>query len=98
MGREAAERGLPNYKTTADCVPHYADEKNVKLFEKFGIFSKAEIEARVEILLESYSKTINIEALTMIDMARKSHSGLLGLSKELADAIAVKRALMFALA
>ena len=91
---EAAERGLPNYKTTADCVPHYADEKNVKLFEKFGIFSKAEIEARVEILLESYSKTINIEALTMIDMAKKKYiPACLTYSKELADAIAVKKSI-----
>lgn len=91
---EAAERGLPNYKTTADCIPHYADEKNVKLFEKFGIFSKAEIEARVEILLESYSKTINIEALTMIDMAKKKYiPACLAYSKELADAIAVKKSI-----
>ena len=91
---EAAKRGLPNYKTTADCVPHYADEKNVKLFEKFGIFSKAEIEARVEILLESYSKTINIEALTMIDMAKKKYiPACLAYSKELADAIAVKKSI-----
>ena len=91
---EAAKRGLPNYKTTADCVPHYADEKNVKLFEKFGIFSKAEIEARVEILLESYSKTINIEALTMIDMAKKKYiPACLTYSKELADAIAVKKSI-----
>ncbi|MBQ8823793.1 MAG: glutamine synthetase III [Ruminococcus sp.] len=88
---EAAKRGLPNYKTTVDCVPHYADEKNVALFEKFGIFTKAEIEARVEILLENYSKTINIEALTMIDMSKKKYiPACLTYSKELADAIAVK--------
>ena len=66
----------------------------VKLFEKFGIFSKAEIEARVEILLESYSKTINIEALTMIDMAKKKYiPACLAYSKELADAIAVKKSI-----
>ena len=91
---EAAKRGLPNYKTTADCVPHYADEKNVKLFEKFGIFSKAEIEARVEILLESYSKTINIEALTMVDMAKKQYiPAVMEYTKTLADTVlAVKSA------
>ena len=68
---EAERRGLPNYKSTVDCVPHYADEKNVALLEKFGIFTKAEIDSRVEILLDNYSKTINIESLTMIDMAKK---------------------------
>lgn len=91
---EAARRGLPNYRTTADCVPHYADEKNVKLFEKFGIFTKAEVEARVEILLECYAKTINIESLTMIDMAKKKYIPVcLSYSKELADAIAVKKSI-----
>lgn len=91
---EAAKRGLPNYKTTVDCVPHYSDEKNVALFEKFGIFTKAEVEARVEILLENYSKTINIEALTMVDMAKKKYiPACLAYSKELADAIAVKESI-----
>lgn len=68
---EAKHRGLPIYKTTVDAVPHYADDKNVKLLEKFGIFTKSQIQSRIDILLERYSKTINIESLTMIDMARK---------------------------
>jgi glutamine synthetase len=91
---EAEKRGLPNFRTTVDCVPHYLEEKNVNLFEKFGIFTKAEVEARVEILMESYAKTINIEALTMIDMAKKKYIPVcLSYSKELADAIAVKKSI-----
>ena len=68
---EAARRGLPNFKSTVDCVPHYADPKNVALLEKFGVLSEKEINARMEVLLENYAKTINIEAKTMIDMASK---------------------------
>ena len=48
-------------------------EKSIKLFEKFGIFTKAELESREEVLYETYSKTINIEALTMVDMAKKQY-------------------------
>ena len=91
---EAERRGLPNYRSTVDCVPHYADEKNVALLEKFGVFTKAEIDSRVEILLENYSKTINIEALTMIDMAKKKFiPAALSYCKELCDSIAVKSGL-----
>ena len=91
---EAERRGLPNYKSTVDCVPHYADEKNVALLEKFGIFTKAEIDSRVEILLDNYSKTINIESLTMIDMAKKKFvPAALSYCKELCDSIAVKKSL-----
>ena len=63
---EAARRGLPNFKSTVDCVPHYADPKNVALLEKFGVLSEKEINARMEVLLENYAKTINIEALTTV--------------------------------
>ena len=88
---EAERRGLPNYRTTVEAVPHYADEKNVALLEKFGIFTKAQIESRVEILLERYSKTVNIESLTMIDMAKKKFiPAALKYCKELCDGIAVK--------
>lgn len=70
--KEATEvRGLPNYISTVDCVPHYCDEKNVRIFEKFKVYTRTEIESRTEILLENYSKIINIEALTMIDMVKK---------------------------
>ncbi|WP_298481870.1 glutamine synthetase III [uncultured Ruminococcus sp.] len=91
---EAEKRGLPNYKSTVDCVPHYSDSKNVALLEKFGVLSKAEIDARVEILLENYAKTINIEALTMIDMAKKKYvPTCLAYSKELCDMINAKSSL-----
>lgn len=64
-------RHLPNYVSTVDCLPHYTDEKNVAMFEKFKVYTKTEIQARTEILLENYSKVINIEALTMVDMVNK---------------------------
>ncbi|MBQ8926870.1 MAG: glutamine synthetase III [Oscillospiraceae bacterium] len=69
--QEAARRGLPNYPSTVDCMPHYTDEKNLQLLQKFGICSPEEIRARQEVLLEKYSKTIRIEARTMIEMARR---------------------------
>ncbi len=88
---EAERRGLPNYRSTVDCVPHYSDPKNIALLSKFGVFTEAEVKAREEILLDIYSKTINIEALTMIDMAKKKYiPACLSYSKELCDAIAVK--------
>ncbi len=65
------ERGLNNYVSIVDCMPHYTDEKNVKMFEKFKVYTRTEIASRTEILLENYSKVINIEALTMVDMTRK---------------------------
>ena len=68
---EAQRRGLSNLISTVDAVPHFTDEKNVKLLEKHGVLSKNEIYSRTEILLDIYSKTINIEALTMLDMAKK---------------------------
>ena len=68
---EAARRGLPNYPSTVDAVPHYTDEKNIRLFEKYSIYSRSELESRTEILLDNYKKVLNIEALTMIDMSRK---------------------------
>ena len=68
---EAEKRGLPNIKSTIEAAPALTKEKAVSLFEKFGIFTKAELESREEITYETYAKTINIEALTMIDMAGK---------------------------
>ncbi len=68
---EAEKRGLPNYPSTVDAIPHYTDEKNIAMFEKFGVYTKTELESRTEILLENYWKVLNIEALTMVDMARK---------------------------
>lgn len=68
---EALNRGLLNLESTADALPHYLDEKNVKVFEKHKVLSRSEMHSRMEILLENYSNIINIEALTSIDMARK---------------------------
>ena len=69
--KEAERRGLPNIKSMVEAVPTLVTEKAVALFEKFGIFTRAELESRAEVLYETYAKTINIEALTMIDMAGK---------------------------
>ncbi|MCR4794393.1 MAG: glutamine synthetase III [Ruminococcus sp.] len=69
--KEAERRGLPNYASTVDCMPHYTDEKNVRIFRKFEIYNQNEVAARTEIHLEKYSKTIRIEARTMVEMARK---------------------------
>ncbi|MCR4991241.1 MAG: glutamine synthetase III [Lachnospiraceae bacterium] len=86
--KEAERRGLPNLKTMVDAVDTLTTEKAVKLFEKFGIFTKAELESREEILYESYSKTINIEALTMIDMvSRKYLPAIIRYSKQIADTV-----------
>ena len=70
--REATqERGLLNLRTTPDCVPCLLNEKNTALLTGHKVFSPAELRSRCEIMLESYTKTVSIEALTMIDMARK---------------------------
>ncbi len=88
---EAERRGLYNFKSTVDCVPHYSDSKNVALLGKFSVLSKAEIDARKDILLENYAKTINIEALTMIDMAKKKYiPACIAYTKELCDVAASK--------
>ena len=68
---EAARRGLPNIPSMVEAVDTLTTEKSIRLFEKFGIFTEAELRSRGEVLYETYAKTINIEALTMIDMANK---------------------------
>ena len=70
--KEASERGLLNLKTTVDAAPYFISEKNIELFTRHGVFTENEIRSRYEILLENYCKTIHIEALTMIDMVKKS--------------------------
>ncbi len=70
--KEAEERGLPNIKSMVDAIPALVTDKSVELFEKFGIFSRVELESRAEIQYEAYAKAINIEARTMIDLASKS--------------------------
>ena len=68
---EAARRGLPNKKNTPAALPALIDPKNIALMEEFGVLTKVEMESRYEVELEHYSKVINIEALTMLEMARK---------------------------
>ena len=68
--KEAKKRGLLNLQTTVDAVSAFSNPVNVALFEKYGIFTKSELESRKEIVLECYNKTVNIEALTMLDMIK----------------------------
>jgi len=91
---EAERRGLPNIKSMIEAAGTLSKKKAVDLFEKFGVFTKVELESREEIIYETYAKTINIEALTMIDMtAKKLIPAVIKYSKRLADtALAVKEA------
>ena len=68
---EAAKRGLPNMKNTPAALPALIDPKNIALMEEFGVLTKVEMESRYEVEMEHYAKVINIEALTMLEMARK---------------------------
>ena len=87
------ERGLLNLRTTPDAMPAMIADKNVKMLTAHKIFSPAELHSRYEILLENYSKTVNIEALTMVDMARKEIlPAVEGYTKSLAEALAAKKA------
>ena len=70
---EAARRGLPNLRSMVEAIPALTAEKSVALFEKFGIFTRAELESRAEVMYETYAKTINIEARTMLHMAGKHY-------------------------
>ena len=69
--KEAERRGLPNIRSMVEAIPALTTEKSVAMFEKFGVFTRAELESREEIKYENYAKAINIEARTMIDMASK---------------------------
>ena len=85
---EAERRGLPNLKSMVDAIPALVTEKTVSMFEKFHVYSKVELEARVEIQYEAYAKAINIEAKTMIDVASKQIiPAVIGYTKNLADTI-----------
>lgn len=91
---EAEKRGLLNLKTLPDALPYYISEKNVKLFEKHGVFTEKELHARYEIQLENYSKIINIEALTSLDMVRKDIiPAVVSYIKELTDTAVAKKSL-----
>ena len=91
---EAERRGLPNIKSMVESIPAITTDKAVALFERFSVFTKAELESRAEIEYEAYAKAINIEARTMIDMASKQFiPAVMKYTKQLADTvIAVKEA------
>ena len=92
--KEATEkRGLLNYRTTPDCMPHLLDEKNVKMLTSHGVFSEAELKSRCDIMLENYCKTVVIEANTMVDMAKTEIAPAVdAYTMELAKTISAKKA------
>ncbi|MGN0304840.1 MAG: glutamine synthetase type III, partial [Lachnospiraceae bacterium] len=86
--KEAKRRGLPNISSMVEAVETLTTDKAVRLFEGFGIFTRAELESRQEVLYETYAKTINIEALTMIEMASKQIiPAVVSYTKNLADTV-----------
>ena len=90
---EARRRGLPQLKTTPEALAHMLDEKNLRLFTTHKVFSETELRARYAVRLENYTKLINIEAMTMLDMARREiFPAVSGFSAALARAAADKRA------
>ena len=90
---EACRRGLSNYPTTPDCVPHYLDKRNVELFARHRVYTEVELLARRKMKLDTYCKKLRIEALTMIDMARQDIlPAASGYSKLLCDAALSKKA------
>ena len=92
--KEATEkRGLLNYRTTPDCMPHLLDEKNVKMLTSHGVFSEEELKSRCDIMLENYCKTVVIEANTMVDMAKTEIAPAVdSYTMELAKTITAKKA------
>lgn len=91
--KEATEkRGLCNYRTTPDCMPHLLDKKNVDMLTSHGVYSEAELKSRCEIMLENYCKTVLIEANTMVDMAKTQIApAVSAYAKEIAETISVKK-------
>ena len=87
---EAERRGLPNIRSMVEAIPALTTDKAINMFEKFKVFTKAELESRAEIKFESYAKAITIEARTMIDMASKQIiPAIIKYTKELADTVVV---------
>ena len=85
---EAARRGLPNIRSMVEAIPAMVTDTAIELFERFGVFTKAELESRAEIQYETYAKAINIEARTMIDMASKQFlPAFIKYTKTLADTV-----------
>ena len=92
---EAAKRGLLNLKTTADALPYYISDKNIELFSRHRVYSENEVHSRYEILMEVYAKTLNIEALTMLEMARKDiFPAVSSYIRDLSDTAMQKKALL----
>jgi len=90
---EAEKRGLSNLKTTVDALPQYISKKNVELFTKHQVFSESEIQSRYEILMEAYCKTIHIEALAMVEMAKNDIiPAVVSYQNELAELLKRKKA------
>ena len=98
--KEATEvRGLCNYRTTPDCMPHILDEKNVKLLTGHKVFTEKEIESRCEIMLENYCKQVRIEANTMMDMAlRQILPAITGYADKLSETVSSKKSVNASLA
>lgn len=89
---EAERRGLLNLKTTPDCLPYYISDKNTRLFTEHKVLTPSELHARYEIKLETYSKVLNIEALTMVDMVNKDIlPAVSGFVKELSEGVIAKK-------
>ena len=92
--KEAEKRGLCNYRTTADCMPHLLDKKNADMLISHGVFSEAELHSRCEIMLENYCKSVSIEARTMIEMA---HTQILPAVEEFTASLALNASRKMAL-
>ncbi|MBQ3797503.1 MAG: glutamine synthetase III [Butyrivibrio sp.] len=93
--QEAEKRGLPNLKSLPDAMPYWISDESIKLFTKHGIFTKEEIHSRYDILLENYSKSIHIEALTMQEMVRKDLTeGIISYEKDLTKELVQKKEIL----
>ncbi len=91
---EAEKRGLLNLPTLVDAIPSYLAEKNIKLFTKYGVYTETEMKARYDIKLETYWKTLHIEAQTMVEMVKKGYGGaVIDCAKDLSQILANKKAI-----
>ncbi|MBQ1950931.1 MAG: glutamine synthetase III [Clostridia bacterium] len=92
---EAEKRGLLNLRTTPDCLPHLLSEKNVALFEKYGVYTETELRSRYDIRLQNYAKVLHIEAHTMVSMTQKDIvPAVLRYARELANTLRAKKTVM----
>ncbi len=90
---EAEKRGLLNLRTTPECLPTFTNQKNISLFEKHGVFTRQEVYSRCDIMFENYCKIVRIEALTMLEMAKKDIlPAAMAYTKEISNTILAKRA------